>query len=140
MQQTATPTGLPPVSVGESQLFGWHITDGSPYFPMGNANGLLTTSGGIGRTFVGKVAAGNFHFDASTDITLGAVDRPVLVPQYFSGQGYFNEWTFQDQNSDNRIDSLFQLKTFRAITTAPVVSDSLYCLRGKAWNDVHLSV
>ncbi|HMD14705.1 MAG TPA: FG-GAP-like repeat-containing protein, partial [Bacteroidota bacterium] len=126
VQQTATPTGLPPVPFGESQLFGWHITDGSSYFPMGNSNGLLTTSGGIGRMFVGKVAVGNFQnqIPAVNEITLGAVDRPVLVPQYFSGQSYFSEWTFQDQNGDNRIDSIFQLKTFRAITTAPVVSGS----------------
>ncbi len=79
VQQTATPTGLPPVPVGDAQLFGWHITDGSSYFPMGNSNGLLTTSGGIGRTFIGKVAIDNFHHDTA-GITLGAVDRPVLVP------------------------------------------------------------
>ena len=123
VQQTATPTGLPPVPVGEAQLFGWHITDGSPYVSIGNPNGLLTTSGGIGRSFVGKVAVDNFRHD-TVGVTLGAVDRPVLVPQYISGQSYFNEWTFQDQNSDHRIDSSFQLKTYRAITTAPVVSDS----------------
>jgi len=119
------PAGLPPspdnspsFQAGQAKIFGWNV-DGSLLIPTGDPTGLLATSGGQVRTFVGKLAVANFIAGQTTDLTIGANDSSL-------GQGVSSvkAWTLQDQDNDHQIDTLFQRNLFRRVTTSAVVSDS----------------
>ncbi|HUL43126.1 MAG TPA: FG-GAP-like repeat-containing protein [Bacteroidota bacterium] len=124
VQLPATPTGLPISSVGESKLYGWHIAGGTPLLTTGSADGLLVTSGNASRAFVGKPVEGNLAQNGTADLAIGMVDNAVFLPPATPLQSANTGWGLQDLNSDGKADSLFATKTFRRITTSPVLSDS----------------
>jgi len=122
-QAPAGPAGLPALTVGESKLYGWQVSDGSSLLPTGSADGLLASSGSSTRTFVGKPAEGDLEQNGSHDLTIGVADDA-------SQRGTNISWALRDQNSDGMIDSLFAVETFSRITTQPILSDSFVVYGG----------
>ena len=108
--------------VGPSRIFGWNV-NGSLLLANGDSSGLLTTSGGVVRSFIGKIAAGEFDGDVIPDLTVASVDNQRFLPLGENPVNLIAAWSVRDQDSDKRIDSLYKIGVPRTIRTSPVISD-----------------